>query len=295
LSNFKELFEKHKLEKESQDAKVVLTGQYKEAYEMLEDAEASGLTPALVGPPGVGKTLLCRYYAEQQNRPFYWITLDEATKPTHLIGGFDPAITIREGFTLDAFLPGPLLLAMLEGGYFLANELNRATEYTQNSFLEPLEERSINIPRLDRVKSDENFFMICAMNPAELAGTHRLSEALKDRIKVWIPLTYPDKSTELQIIRINCPEINLPEAVLEQIYQIINRTRNHPDVELPASLRAGIAIARLVSIKAGKSQKLNNRLLGNVARFVLRGSIKPRPGIESEVLCREIISQVTGI
>ena len=42
---------------------IVLSGQYGEALELLRDAEATGLFPALVGPPGVGKTILCRYFA----------------------------------------------------------------------------------------------------------------------------------------------------------------------------------------------------------------------------------------
>ncbi len=66
------------------------------------------------------------------------------------------------------------------------------------------------------------------MNPEELSGTHRLSEALKDRIKVWIKLTYPDKSTELDIIRINLPEhFMVEDSELEKIYSIIEETRKN--------------------------------------------------------------------
>ena len=82
------------------------------------------------------------------------------------------------------------------------------------------------------IKADENFFFISAMNPEELSGTHRLSEALKDRIKVWIKLDYPQKSTELEIIRVNLPEnFSISESELEDIYSIIDETRKNCEDE----------------------------------------------------------------
>ncbi|MFX0011819.1 MAG: AAA family ATPase, partial [Candidatus Hermodarchaeota archaeon] len=193
--------------------------------------------------------------------------------------------------------------AMLEGGTFLANEINRATEYSQNTLLEPLEEASIGIPHLGRIKADKNFFFISAMNPEELSGTHRLSEALKDRIKVWIKLTYPDKSTELDIIRINLPEhFEIEESELELIYTIINETRkNKVDIEVPASIRAGIAIAKLVARirnleKEGKIREPRSiyEILSEVTKNVLLGSIKPKPGTKVENVIESIIHRTLG-
>ena len=89
---FKQLFNERLIKDISQEQiDIVLSGQYGKALELLRDAEATGLFPALVGPPGVGKTILCRYFAslrakEQKNKSFYWMTMDESIKPSHFIG-----------------------------------------------------------------------------------------------------------------------------------------------------------------------------------------------------------------
>ncbi len=191
---------------------------------------------------------------------------------------------------------------MLEGGTFLANEINRATEYSQNTLLEPLEEASIAIPHLGRIKADNDFFFICAMNPEELSGTHRLSEALKDRIKVWIKLDYPQKATELDIIRINLPEhFIIEESELELIYSIIEATRkNKIDIEIPASIRAGIAMAKLLGHQRvlEKEKKISEKdsysYLSDIAKHVLLGSLKPKPGMKVEDIVEGIIARTLG-
>jgi len=61
---FEELFQQQLIKDISQEPiEIVLSGQYGKALELLRDAEATGLFPALVGPPGVGKTILCIYFA----------------------------------------------------------------------------------------------------------------------------------------------------------------------------------------------------------------------------------------
>ncbi|MHA1202408.1 MAG: AAA family ATPase [Candidatus Heimdallarchaeaceae archaeon] len=273
------------------DVELVVKGQYKEAFELLEDAEACQLTPMLIGPPGTGKTLLARSFASSRKRGFEWMTMDEATKPAHFVGSFDPAETIRHGFTKNSFIPGHLTKMMVIGGIFLANELNRATEFTQNTFLEPLEERSILLPRLGRIKSDEQFFLICAANPGDMAGTHRISEALKDRIKVWVKLDYPTRSVEMEIIHANIPQSKLSKDFLDLTHQLIDATRKTREIERPASIRSAIAIAKLAGAKEKKGD-LDVKTFKDISKMVLAGGVKARPGFDEDKIIGRIVDSL---
>lgn len=246
-TKFQVLLKKSVVENIRIEHPVILKDQYEKAYNLLRDSLDAGITPCLVGPPGVGKSLLARKVAEDTGRVFFEIFFDENVTPSRLVGAFDPALVVRKGRSIESFEPGPLIRAMVEGGLFVAHELNRATEFCQNSLISPLEERHYHIYPLGLIKAHENFAFVATQNPIETAGTYRLSRVLMDRIGCWIRMSYPSKETEIEIMRVNAPASDLPDSALEKIYEIINDTRNNPSLEVPASPRAGIFLTRLVN------------------------------------------------
>jgi MoxR-like ATPase len=244
---FRKMLEKSIVENIRIEHPVVLKGQYETAYALLKDALDTGITPCLIGPPGVGKSLLARKVAEDTGRSFHEVFFDENVTPSRLIGSFDPALVVRNGRNVASFEPGPLIRAMVEGGLFVAHELNRATEFCQNSLISPLEERHYHLFPLGLIKAQESFAFVATQNPIETSGTYRLSRVLVDRIGCWIRLTYPTKETELEILRENTPAFSLPVSTLEKIYDIVRETRETPSLEIPASPRSGIYLTRLVN------------------------------------------------
>ena len=296
-SFIKTLREKLILEKKAEPINIVLEGVYKEAYEIILDAYESKLHVALVGPPGSGKTLLCRKIASDLGKPFFWVTFSELVRSSTLIGSFDPVLVFQKGFTIESFIPGPFTLAVLLGGIFFANEINRGDEFTLNAMLDALEERRLYIPQLKAwVKVHEDFFFISAMNPSELRGTRKLPAAIKDRIKVWIKIDYPPPDIEKKIIISNTPEYQIPQHILDAIIELVRKLRESPDVERPPSLRTSIALARFVAQRAKRlGRKITYEDLAFAAKHILVEAIEARADVSAEEVVRGAILDVLGI
>ncbi len=296
-TSFSKLVNDRKIVDIKEKINIVLEGQYKEAYDAMVDAYNAGLFVGLVGPVGCGKTALCRKFAYDLTQEFYWVTFSDLVRPATLIGSFDPTLVFKYGFSPDSYVPGPFSLAALKGGVFLANELNRGDEYVLNSMLDAMEERRLYIPQLKTwLKAHDDFYVIAAMNPSEMRGTRKLPQAIKDRIKVWIHLDYPSKALELKIMNTNCPEYKLDPTTQEKILEFMNQCRNDPEVEAPPSLRTSIGLARFIGERAKRLNKpVDNTLIANCAKFVLRDSIELKPGSEIDTFLKKLLTRVVGI
>jgi len=293
-SSFLLLLKQKKIrEEKTEKIKIVLEGQYKTAYEILMDAYNAGLHACLVGPPGVGKTLLVRKFAQDLGKPFYWVTFTEIVRSSTLIGAFDPVLVFQKGFSEEAFIPGPFLLACLKGGIFFANEINRADEFTLNVMLDALEERRLYIPQLRTwIKVDDGFYMVAAMNPYEMKGTRKLSEAIRDRIRVWIHLDYPSPELEKRIVLANCPEYKIPYQILECIIEIISKLRTHPDIEKPPSIRASIALARFVGERAKRKGEVTFEDVIDGVKYVILDTIDVRAGTDAKSVVNSVLREI---
>ena len=294
---FSELMESKKIVDIKEDINLVLEGQYKYAYEAMKDAYNAGLFVGIVGPVGCGKTALCRKFAFDLKREFYWVTFSDLVRPATLIGSFDPTLVFKYGFSPESYIPGPFTLSALKGGVFLANELNRGDEYVLNSMLDAMEEKRLYIPQLKTwLKVDEEFYVIAAMNPAELKGTRKLPSAIKDRVKVWIHMGYPPRSLEQKIMVANCPEYKLSALTQEKILEIMIQCRDDPAIEKPPSLRTSIGLARFVSERASRlNQTVDNKLIAESAKLILPDSLELRPGADVNSFLKKVLTKVVGV
>jgi len=80
--------------------------------ELVRAALASGAHILLEGPPGTGKSTLLRQVAESRHTEFVLVEGSAELTPARLIGSFDPALVLEQGYRPENFSDGPLVRAM---------------------------------------------------------------------------------------------------------------------------------------------------------------------------------------
>lgn len=116
-------------------------------------AVAAGRDILLEGPPGTSKSSLLRAIAANWGVPFVLVEGNAELTPARLVGHHNPARVLREDYSAENFVDGPLVSAMRSGGFLYIEELNRAPEDTLNVLLAAMAEREVAVPRRRRASS----------------------------------------------------------------------------------------------------------------------------------------------
>jgi len=227
--------------------------------ELILAAVAAGRDLLLEGPPGTSKSTLLRAITAEWGVPLVFVEGNADLTPAKLIGHHNPARVLREDYSADNFVDGPLLEAMREGGFLYIEEFNRAPEDTLNTLLTAMAEREVAVPRVGRVAARPTFRVIATMNPFDNVGTTRLSTSVHDRL-CRLSVTYQDEQSERGIVTLRAP---LPPAVIPpelaarltaDAVAVTRATRSHPDVRQGSSVRGAIDL----TLVAGELLALRN-------------------------------------
>ena len=202
----------------------------------------SGRNLMIEGPVGVGKTVLAVAVAKHLRRPVFRVDGDERYTEQKLSGWFDPPVVMEKGYIPEAFVPGPLMSAMQEGGVLFINEMNRMPEGVQNILLPAMDEGLIEVPKIGTVTARPGFVVIGTQNPREFVATTAVSEALSDRFEL-ILLDYQSGEEEIAIVTKHLPGVS-HEAISRAVW-IARRTREHPNVRRGSSVRGAMSTAQL--------------------------------------------------
>jgi MoxR-like ATPase len=106
-------------------------------------------------------------------------------------------------FSRDFLLERPLLAAISQDSppVLLIDEIDRADEEFEAYLLEILSDFQISIPELGTIVAKSRPIVILTSN-----GTRDLSDALRRRC-LYTYVSYPDRQTELAILKARCPEV----------------------------------------------------------------------------------------
>ena len=197
----------------------------------------------LEGPPGTGKSTLLRALADAAGVALVFVEGNAELTPARLIGSFDPARVLSDGYSPDVFLEGPLVEALRAGALLYVEEINRVPEETLNVVITAMSEGELHVPRLGRVTAEEGFRVVAAMNPFDAIGTARISSAVYDRV-CRVAMGYQEPAEEVEIVG---REAGGGDAgpVGARAVAVVRATRTHPDVRVGSSVRGAIDLALL--------------------------------------------------
>lgn len=248
----------------------------------------------LQGVPGTAKTTLCRTLASAMGLQFRRIQFTPDLLPSDVTGTriLDQA---KSKFVLQK---GPIFCQLL-----LADELNRAPARTQSALLEAMQESQVTIEG-ETLPLPDPFIVLATQNPIEQEGVYRLPEAQLDRFIFRVNVGYPDRENEVQLLELQempPPQLNQlcsTETILriqnavpqvfgkremkEYVVDLIRETRNHRDVMLGASPRAGIYLLRAARSRALLNGKdfFTHEDVQAIASSVLEHRVIMRPEAE---------------
>lgn len=212
------------------------------------------------GVPGTGKTLTVKAIAQLIQAEFRRIQLTPDVLPSDILGTniFD---LNTHNFILKK---GPIFTQIL-----LADEVNRTPPKTQSALLEAMEEQQVTLDG-QALQLPDLFWVIATQNSLEFEGTYPLPEAQLDRFLFKLTVDYPDPQAEKQMLlhsqaglqtrrldltklhpvltvdailaaRQALHQVKLSHALVEYLLALVQRSRQHPDLSLGASPRAGVA------------------------------------------------------
>jgi MoxR-like ATPase len=214
----------------------------------------------LEGVPGTGKTLTVKAIAQLIQADFRRIQLTPDVLPSDILGTNIFDLNSRQ-FTLK---PGPVFTELL-----LADEINRTPPKTQSALLEAMEEQQVTLDG-SSMALPSLFWVIATQNSLEFEGTYPLPEAQLDRFLFKLIVGYPDAKAEKQMLinaqagtqtkRVDLAKLaavatvdqvlasrravrslQVSEALIDYLLDLIHRTRQHPDLALGASPRSAVA------------------------------------------------------
>jgi len=208
--------------------------------------------------PGVGKTTLAKALAVSLGCGWHRIQFTPDLLPSDVTG---VSIYNRTNGSFD-FRPGGIFANIV-----LGDEINRASPKTQSALLEAMQERQVTVDSTTYALPTP-FMVIATQNPVEHEGTYPLPESQLDRFLMRIPMGYPDRASEIEMLDTHggvsttevedldpvvgpdsveamaeaARTVHVAPAVKGYLVDLADATRRHPGLAMGVSPRATLAL-----------------------------------------------------
>jgi MoxR-like ATPase len=215
--------------------------------------------------PGVGKTSLAVALGKTLGLEYNRIQCTPDVLPSDIVG-FSVFNKEKDSFT---YMPGIINRTNL----LLADEINRTSSRTQAALLEAMEEHQVTVDGVTHELPDP-FIVIATENQVGAAGTQMLPHAQMDRFLVRLTVGYPDKESEINIIRGRQTEdpyaalrkvvtlasvkdmqkatlmVTIKDSLVGYITDLSEASRSSLSTELGISPRGSIAVSHMAKASA---------------------------------------------
>jgi MoxR-like ATPase len=244
-----------------------ITGQT-DTVDLMLTALFAGGHILLEGPPGTAKTMIARCFAQALGVTYGRIQFTPDLMPGDIVGS--NIYNFQTGqFTLTR---GPIFCDLL-----LADEINRTPPKTQAALLEAMQENAVTFDGTTH-SLGANFMVVATQNPIEHQGVYPLPEAQLDRFLFKHKVSYPSVEEEraiivhhggagarkiedfhieaqldgeaLQAALATVSSVTLVDEVVDYIARLVRATRDSAELEVGASPRAGVMLARAARARA---------------------------------------------
>ncbi|MDQ6432799.1 MoxR family ATPase [Mesorhizobium sp. LHD-90] len=244
-----------------------ITGQA-DTVDLMLTALFAGGHILLEGPPGTAKTMIARCFARALGVTYGRIQFTPDLMPGDIVGS--NIYNFQTGqFTLTH---GPIFCDLL-----LADEINRTPPKTQAALLEAMQENAVTFDGATH-SLGSNFMVVATQNPIEHQGVYPLPEAQLDRFLFKHKVSYPSVEEEraiivshggagarkiedfdigpqldgdgLQAALATVSSVTLVDEVVDYIARLVRATRDSAELEVGASPRAGVMLARAARARA---------------------------------------------
>ncbi len=181
---------KDKIEQSLQEIQKVVVGQDYMVNRLLIGLFTQGHI-LLEGVPGLAKTLTINTLAQVLDLDFNRIQFTPDLLPSDLVGTMiynqqKGDFEVKKGAIFSNIV--------------LADEINRSPAKVQAALLEAMAEKQVTIGD-ETYKLEKPFLVLATQNPVDQEGTYPLPEAQVDRFMMKVNVEYPDRASELEIMR----------------------------------------------------------------------------------------------